>query len=229
MEEKTKEELEAESAAEQAEFEATLEGLSDEEKSQKLAEREAEAAQKDIDFKKQLETLELEKKPDELEKAKRSLHFNAEKVKELGGDPLEVIQPELRKDEGELSDVDTVIDRKFAERDARSLAKSDDELKVIMWYVRNKGLSVEESHLLANKGKIANQVSELRRANATPSREGGAGRKVEVTTVPDRTPEEKQILERRGMRFNPKTKTFQGKFYEEFWDGDKWASRKLRR
>ena len=217
MEDKTPEELEAE-------FEATLEGLSDEEKSQKIAEREVE--REDVDHKKELERLEAEKKPNEFEKAQRALHFNAERFKELGGDPSEVLGVKPKEKE---NDLDAVVDRKFAERDARNLSKSDDEFNLIMWYVRNRGLSVSEAHLLANKDKIIRQSSERERANVDISKGGGAGRKVETQTVPSRTPEEVSILERRGMRFNPQTKTFQGKFYEEFWDGSMWTSRKLKK
>src|SRR3990167_2276603 len=140
MEDKTTEELEAERvAAEEAaktEFEAGLEGLSDEEKTQKIAEKEeadraALEAAKDIDYKKELEELEGAKpEKSELEKARRALFFNAQRVAQLGGDPAEVL-PKPKAEVKPETDVDKVIDLKFAEREARTLSKSEDEYQLI--------------------------------------------------------------------------------------------------
>ena len=187
---------------------------------------ETETKSEDIDFEKELENLEGGKpEKSELEKAKRSLHFNAERVKELGGDPTEIVG----KPKAETTDVKSEIDKKFAERDARSLAKSDAEFKVMMWYVNNKGLSIQEAHLLANKGKIMRFGEELKRSNVETSKGGSSARKVPTTLVPERSPEEVAVLTRRGLKLNPKTKTYQGKIYEEYWTGSGWASRKIQR
>jgi hypothetical protein len=216
MEDENKEELETEEATEETSPE-------------QLDTSEEEETEEDIDYKKELETLEKEKPPQrsEADKAKRALHFNAERAKELGLDPAEIlgIKPKV---EGEV-DIDSQMDRKFAERDARQMATSDDEFKLIMWYMDNRALSLEEAHLLANKGRIKRAISEGKRANVRFANPSGTERRVTQTTVPTRSPEEQAILTRRGMTFNPKTKTYQGKFYEEYWDGSEWASRKLKR
>lgn len=191
---------------------------------------ETEEDSEDIDFSKELEALEAKPKNNELEKAEKSLHFNAQRVKELGGDPSKIIKPEQKTEQVfDPSSVEALVDGKFAEQQARTLAKTDAEFKVIMWYVRNKGLSISEAHLLANKSRIERFASEVKRSNVAISKGGVAGRRVEQTQVPARSQEEVNILSRRGLKFNPKTKTYQGKIYEEYYTGSGWASRKIQK
>ena len=95
-----------------------------------------------------------------------------------------------------------------------------------MWRVRNQGLSVEEAHLLANKGRYLKLESELKRADVKIGQGGGAGQKIVDTKAPVRSPEDVALLNRRGLKLNPKTQTYQGKHTEEYWDGEKWATRK---
>lgn len=243
MEDKTPEEIaeeerlaaeaEAKAAeeAEKAEFEASLEGLSEEENAAKIAEKEAGEGdgEPNIDHKAKLDELERNEKPrSEKEKAERALHFNAERLKELGGDPAEVLKlkSESREKEG---DVDSVVDRKFAERDARALARTEDEYKLIMWYVDNKKLSVAQAHLLANEGRVRRSAIEAQRAAVAFGKPPIQGKKITSPAVPNRSPEEVAVLKKRGLTFNPKTKTYQGKFTEEYFDATtkSWQSRKL--
>lgn len=191
-------------------------------------EETTDESSEDIDFNKELEALEQkqEQPTGELEKAEKSLFFNARRVKELGGDPAKIIKPEQSN---EVTNVEALIDSKLNEEKARSLAKNDAEFKVIMWYVRNKGLSIQEAHILANKGRIERFASEIQRSNVTKSKGSGPGRRVEANTVPSRTQEEVNILSRRGLKFNPQTKTYQGKIYEEYWTGSGWSSRKIQK
>lgn len=180
----------------------------------------------DIDFKKELEDLEKPKARTDLEKAQRALHFTAQRVAELGGDPADILpKPKTEKPD----DVETIVERKFAEKEARTLARNDDEFKLIMWHVTNQNLSVENAWLLANKGRFMRSLSEATRANPQYSKETGGGRKVETPDVPTRSPEEQKVLQRRGMAFNPKTKTWQGKYTEEYYDKvqDRWLSQRL--
>ncbi len=187
-----------------------------------------EETSKDIDYKKELDNLEGSKqKPSELEKARRSLFFNAQRFAELGGDPAEIL-PKPKETKPEETDVKKVIEMTFAEKEARSLARNDDEYNLIMWRVKNQGLSVEESYLLANKGKFLKHDSEAKRAQVVYSPGGGAGQKVVTTEVPERSKEEVVLLQRRGLKFNPQTKTWQGKHTEEYFDSTSrsWLSRR---
>ena len=184
-----------------------------------------------IDYEAELEKAKeketSKEKPDEREKARKALFFNAERAKELGIDPAEVlgIKPKVEK-KGEI-DIDTVVDKKFIERDVRSMCGSDAEYNLTMFYV-NKGLSPEDAHLLANKGKIKRAVDEAKRGNVTFGKADN-GTRIVTEIVPKKSPEEVNLLARRGLTFNPKTKTYQGKYTEEYYDRDSksWKSRKL--
>jgi hypothetical protein len=229
MEDEKKEELEEETDTEEASPEdQKIESEESEEGSE-----EAKEENKDIDFKKEFEELESKSKPkSELEKAQKALFFNAERLKELGGDPAEVlkIKPQEKQENGD--DVKSLVSREFKERDARTLARGNEDLyKVIMWYVDNRKLDVDEAYLLANKGRIMRTVTEAKRAAVDYGKPDSGGRKIEKQTIPDRSPEDKAVLERRGLRFNPKTQSYQGKFTEEYYDTAEgtWKSRKLKR
>lgn len=176
-------------------------------------------------YEEQLEKVQKRERS-ELDKAKRALHFNAERLKELGGDPADVLGVKPQKN----NDVESLLDKKFAERDARQMVKSESEFKLVMWYVENKGLSVEEAHLLANKDRFKRSIDEVKRANVVYSQAEG-GKKVTKPKVPERTPEEVRLLASRGLNYNPKTQTYQGKYTEEYYNPEtkNWESRKLPR
>ena len=217
MEEETKKEEELEETPPEEEPQGNLEG-EDEPKDESA---------EDIDHKKELEELESKDKPkDEKEKARRALFFNAERARELGLDPAEVLN---LKESKETPEVSQVVQREFDVREAKSRAKSEDEFKLIMWYVDNRKLSVDEAYLLANKGRIARSGIEARRADVEPGKEPFSGRKETTGKVPPHPGAE--MLQRRGYSYNPKTQTYQAKFYEEYYDaGTKsWVSRKLKR
>ena len=187
----------------------------------------------DIDFNKELSDLEAKQPKSELEKAKKALFYNAQRLQELGGDPAEVIgiKKEIVADKPEATnDVHSEVEKEFIKRDARSLAKTDEEYKVIMWYVDNNKVSVEDAYLLAHKGRLMRTISEVQRAKgAIPSLGGGAGRKVGGDIIPTHPGEE--VLQRRGYKLDPKSKTWKGKFYEEYYDQatKSWKSRKLQK
>lgn len=186
---------------------------------------------KDIDYEAELAKLkekeEVKEKPSELEKAKKALYFNAERLKELGGDPEEILGKPKKKETTE--DIDTKLERKFIERDVKAIVESDAEYNLVMHYV-DKGLSIEDAHMLANKGKIKRAVDEARRGNVVFGKEDN-GTRIVTEVVPQRSATEQQLLQRRGLAWNPKTKTWQGKYTEEYYDKDSktWKSRKLTR
>ena len=192
-------------------------------------EKSEETKEKDIDFKKELEKVQPQTKS-ELEKAQKALHFNAQRLVELGGDPAEVLKlkRETKKDNADV-DVKSVIQREFIERDVRAMSKNEDHFKLMMHYVDDKKLSAEDAYVLSMKGQILRSITEIKRAGVQYAKPDTGGRKVDTVEVPERSHEEVAILERRGMRFNPKTKTYQGKFYEEYYDSTEkaWKSRKL--
>ncbi len=212
------------------ESEDTSTEIADEETEE--TEEESEESSQDIDYEKELAKVEGDKKPElsEADKAKRALFFNAQRAKELGVDVEEAIGIKKPKEASKEDDVDAKLERKFAERDAQAVAGSEAEFKLIMWYVDNRGLSVDDAYVLANKGKLQRAISEGKRSNVTFAKAGGE-RKVTKAVVPQRSPEEQQLLLNRGLKYNPKTQTYQGKFTEEYYDPtDKaWKSRNLKK
>lgn len=177
----------------------------------------------DIEFN---EALEEKPQRSELDKAKFTARSVLARIGELGGDPAEVIAEHAGKGKPE-QDIDARIDRKFAEQDVRKLSRSEAEFKAIMSWV-NKGLSVEDAHLLANKGKIKRSVEEIVRANeARPGQGAGAGERVPQKKEMRQSAEAEARLAQRGLKLNPKTGTYRGQFTEEYFDGTSWQSRKI--
>jgi len=189
---------------------------------------------KDIDFKQELDKLEKTNTRTELDKAEFTAEKVLQRISELGGDPTKVATKFVKeKPKEEIKEFATLqdLDIKLAEQEVRKLAKSDDEFKVIMWWIKNKNLSVEDAHLIANKGKLKTSLDEVIRGKVIPRTiSTGPGQRIAAEKVPERSVEEQKVLERRGLRFNPKTQTYQGRFTEEYYDttDKKWKSRRLR-
>ena len=188
-------------------------------------ETEDKPKEEDDDHKKNLEKLEGKGKS-ELEKAERALYFTAQRLKELGGDPKNILGDKPKKEDSP----DTLIEKKFAERDARAMTKSESEYNLVMWYVNNKNLSVEDAYVVANKGKLQREIIEAKRGKVDYAPESN-NEQAPKRVVPKRNPEEVSLLSNRGLHYNPKTQTYQGKFTEEYYDHDSksWKSRKLPR
>lgn len=177
----------------------------------------------DTNYKKELEALEQKPKNEE-EKARKALFFNAQRARELGIDLAEVlgIKP---KGEAEPT-VPEVVQREFDVRELRSLSEGNEDMyKLMLWYVDNRKLNPEEAYILANKGKLQRSIIEAKRGKAEIAKPSFGGKKAEVVNAPEHPG--KDVLLRRGYIFNSKTKTYQGKFYEEFWNGTEWTSRKI--
>ena|SRR3990167_6011794 len=170
-------------------------------------EQSEETTETDIDFKVAPETVKTSKRT-ELEKAEYSARSVLNKVAELGGDPAKVAKDFVPETDKEATggftrnDADQLFNEKLAEQHARSLAKSDKEFQAIMSWVKIKGLSVEDAHLLANRGKVKQATAEIQRAQeaTASSNSAGAGVKTQTTKVPQMPIEMQQVLRRRGMK-----------------------------
>lgn len=224
MEDKKPEELEEEKPQEDTEEETTPEESGDdveetEESETSESEEKPKEEEKDIDY----HTPEEEKpKRTEKEKAEYALKSMVSRVEELGGDPTKLINKEKEADTTQF-----VTKRDFAQSEARKVSRSEKEVEAIMSWV-DKGLSVEEGHLLANKERIKSTFSEIERGNVRLKEATGAGEKKSVVKSPP--PVESQLSAWRiaGMVYDPVTKTAKGKFTEEYYDGTKWTSRKIK-
>lgn len=186
-----------------------LEEKQPEEGEEKVVESEPES--EEDHFKKELEVLEG-KKPQrtELEKAIHTREQIDKRIVDLGGESL------LKKEQS--PQVEFVTKDDFAENYARTLARSQDELKVIMWHYRN-GIQktgnihedIDNAHWLANKGRVKKLYEEIDRGKEKPSFISGPGQKVKNTLFPEMPKEDQAMLKRRGFSFNPKTGRWEAK------------------
>lgn len=228
MEEIKKEEQIEDTGTDETSHEDQTEETVTEEKSE-----ETESKETDIDYKKELDNLESGQKPrSEIEKAERALHFNAERLKQLGGDPAKVLKFKVEdgSDGAETPDVSDTIQREFATRDVRALSRGNEDMfKLMMWYVDNRKCTPDEAYILANKGRLQRSIIEANRGKVEFGKPDGGGKKIVTEKVPTRSPEEVALLERRGYKFNPKTNTYQANIYEEYFDAtdNLWKSRKI--
>lgn len=187
-----------------------------------------ESAQEDADFEKELKDLEAGDEPakpkrSELEQATFTAKSTLKRIKELGGDPTsllaEEVPPALEKPAVDTTQFVTKID--LAQAEASKLAKSPNELKLIMWYIKNKGFSVSDAHYMANKGRITKLVGEVTRAKDTmpANPDGGAGSPPAIKVdAPDLPQAEKTKLAQSNMIWNAEKKAYIGKKVQYRYD-----------
>jgi hypothetical protein len=184
-----------------------------------------EDAPKDIDHKKELEGLKIKDSRTRQEQTAYNLKKNAERAKELGLDPAEVLglksDEEKTKGQGEVTKQDLAIME--ARLEAKNLTSSPEELEHIMWYVENRGLSVEEAHLLANKGKVKTAISEMRRADVTSSKGSDSSGRKNVSKPPELPKDVQSVLARRGFKLNEKGE-WEAKFNKVIWNGKEYVT-----
>ena len=202
----------------------------------------------DADFEKELEALENggdntpapapKSTKSDLEKAIMTGKSIAKRIKTLGGDPAELIS-DVDADPvpapAERHDMDTsqfMTKLDFARQEASKLAKSPSELNLIMWWVKNKGMSVDDAHFMANKGKLKKVMSEVNRTQTTVTAKpgGGAGqRPADATGAPELSRVDLLRIQQSGMIYDPAKKAYVGKKVQLRYD-DKlkdWVSEKI--
>lgn len=195
------------------------------EQEQTQTSEETPEKEEDIDYDKELETLEETKKPHRTEKEKAI--FTAKKIverlEELEVDPSEIFGKKKAKKEEEeqpertSNDIESRIEARL---EAKRLARSDSEAKLILWYIENKGLSVEDAHILANKGRVKSFVEEQKRAKVVPEQGGGAGQKSDHAKKPELPQNEQTELLRQGFKKMPDG-SFEGKKIRVSYDPSK--------
>lgn len=244
--EKQDEELEEEEEEEESEDEsAEDESEEDESEEEEDDADDDESDPEDIDHEEELKALEDGKKPDpepkaskRSEKDKAVFNFKSisKRVKELGVDPKELLdadEEDEEEDEPSGEDKDFVTKRDLeirdAEKEASKLAKSESEKRHIMWYVTNRNLSVEDAHLLANKGKIKRTASEIqRRDSARPSKGGGAGERIATKgKAPKLSESELRAVKSANMVWDPKQSAYVGSRIKLRWTGKEWVNERI--
>lgn len=207
-----------------------------------------EGEEQEVDFDKELSDLESggaqEPAPapaakrgktpvEELAQAGYSFKSTAKRIRELGGDPNKMLGEEGGADAPAPIDTSKFVTKEdLAVEAARKLARTEGELKVIMWWVRNKGMSVEDAHLLANKGRARKAISEITRTRDAEPSKGGGGPGSPAPTDPEvpELPEiDKQRLAQSGMAYDPTLKAYVGKKVRYAYKGKDlgWVTEKI--
>lgn len=203
----------------------------------------------DIDFGKELESLENEGAPvtppaaspkaktpeEERRQAEYTIKHAGKRLKELGGDPAAILadgEPAARA-ETPLDTSRFVTKEDLAWQRAREMSRSEGEAKVIMWYVSNKNVSVEDAHILANKGRIRKTLSEMTRARDTVASKGGGGAGQAEVAADKSEPapldaDTVQKLRASGMMYDPTQKAYVGKRSKLQWNGTEWVSQRIK-
>lgn len=222
-EKKAAETAEAKKQEADAEFEASLEGLSDEEKAEKIAEKEAlENPDNKIDFKAQAEKERNARIAAEKALAQRRFE-DSKRKKELG------ITKEDDEDDEEKPLTPRQLQKVLEERDqkterrlmgaqiqeiARDLADSEDEAELIVEIHNNRTFpshlsireQLEEAHAIANRKKLVSKNSELKRAlrsKETASNDAATThRDPQVGTAPKLSESDKASYKRAGFVYD---------------------------
>ena len=200
---------------------------------------EEEDDEEDIDFEEELENLGGDKpKKTELEKAERALHFNAEQVRKLGGDPTKILKP--KKEETPPAPPAPPADARFVTRDdldkrdllaeLRKLARTDAEYQVLVHHSEhsikltgNPAKDAESAYLIAHKGKIKRSFDEIRRAGFSrpaPGSPPGHRPPSKPVAAVQLTSDEQSTLRRRGFKLQADG-SWVGKHYTMKYDAVK--------
>lgn len=208
-------EIKAEETLEESE--PTLENQEENTEEEGTPPVEEEKPSEDADFEKELETLEQKPKRTELERAVHTREQIDKRIVDLGGES--VIRPKK-----EVSEFVTKDD--FAEQYARTLGKTESEIRVIMWHYKN-GIQrsgnihedIDNAYWLAHKGRIRRTYQEIDRIQRPPQGGGGAGQKLkDKPSIPAMSPEEQLAYQRRGFKLNSQTGEWEAKFNKAVFD-----------
>jgi hypothetical protein len=199
--------------------------------------------EKDIDFEAQAKELEgkdpKKQQRTPAEEAAFNLKKNADRVKELGGDPAKVLGFEPASDRGsEFNNSDFLTKADMARERIRGMAKSDAEARVILWHYQNSiqksgdiGNDVENAYLLAHKPSLVGKFQSITRAKENiPPRgpEDTAGQKPKVSAAPRLAEDEERRLLTSGYRL-VKPGLYEGKFMVVRHNGTEWVKEKKAR
>jgi hypothetical protein len=223
----------AQAEAEEAEFQTTLEGLSDEEKAQKLAEREASKdTDKNIDYKAQAEKEREARKKAEETIIKNKIHAKKEKKpvedEDDPEDDEDEDQPITRREFSRVIEENTrATERRLLQPQianiARDLADSEDEAEAIVETHRNRSFpshlslkeQMEECHAIVNRARLVSKNKELVRSlqhkktvNTDPS---SSHRDPQAGSAPKMSDSDSASYARAGFSFDPTLKLFKKK------------------
>jgi len=202
------------------------------------SDEEEEEDEKDIDFEKELKDLEgtppvAPSRYTELEKAERTLFFNAKRLRVL--QPKDPATPPARAARDEEVDNRYVTKDDLAEQEAEKLSTTEAQRKVIMHHYQNSIVKsgnikadIENAFYIANKGRIRRSIDEIRRAqDVRPTAASGPGRRPAATPrVPQLSSGDQATLRRRGFKPNADGSWEAKRYVMKFSPGKGWVTEK---
>lgn len=227
-EQKAEAEAKAKAEAQDAEFEASIADLSDEEKEAKRAEKKALHSKNQIDYKKLLE--EEKEKREKAEKALAGDRYhskqNKEEEEELDDDDKPITKAELlRINEEERQKTDKMLNQERIESIASSLSVNEDEKALALEIHKNRtfpsGMTLkeqmEEAFVIANKGRLIGERNEaLKALKNKPSNNASSARQdIEDGNEPSIEGNIKVSLSRKGFVYNSTLKRYEKKLPNE--------------
>jgi hypothetical protein len=199
-----------------------------------IKDQETETKSQDIDFKKEAEELEKKTPPKTKRTPQEEIKYNlskmVERAKEAGIDPAEILGAKKEEEKLEAETSEFATKRDLAEIEVNKLASSQDEKRVIMWWIDNKGLSVEDAHYMANKGRVKTAMDEIIRSKNKPPMGAGesSGQKDKTIVAPELPREQHNVMVRRGFKL-VKPGLYQAKYTQSRFDAESktWVSEKI--
>ena len=173
----------------------------------------SEQKPQDIDFDKEFADIEA-RSPKHTQKEKATFAFKkqADRIREMGVDPAEIldITPKKEEPENPANEAARIVLRTNAEERARAVAKSESEVKVIMHYYDLLG-NYDDAVWQAHKGRTKNAIEEMRRTPPAPSAPSGSGQKPVEKDIPSIPPEQAKRMAALGLK----------QVAPDRWEGDK--------
>ena len=229
LEKKAQLEAEQKAEAQDAEFEASIADLSDEEKEAKRAEKKALHSKNQIDYKKKLEEEQERRKNAEKALAEdryKNSKQNREEEEELDDDDKPITKAELlRINEEERQKTDKMLNQERIESIASALSVNEDEKALALEIHKNRtfpsGMTLkeqmEEAFVIANKGRLIGERNEALKAlkNKPSSNASSTRQDIEDGNEPSIEGNIKVSLSRKGFVYNSALKRYEKKLPNE--------------
>jgi len=190
-----------------------------------------------IDYKSELEVEKKRRERAEFALYKSKQDKKEEPEEKTDFDPSEIKNLIKEAIGGELGVVRHELDKARVEQMAHDRATNSGEADLILWHYTNSikptgnlKEDMDNAYVLANRKKFVQENSEAKRALLSKDKKGagsGAGQKPKPKSeVPQLSDSDKKFIESSGMKWNPESEQFEGKYasYKLNKQTNKWES-----
>jgi hypothetical protein len=203
-------------------------------------EQSSEEESGDVNYKAELDALleHTQKTETQLKQAEHTI----EKIKRQPRD-LAKTSPDVQKlvseaVQKEMQGVQKVALKSSAEQMATGMSSNTDEVRLALHHYENTinpsgnlREDMENAFALANRKKVANQLSEMQRTMNAPKKDrgGSSGQRLQRGEAPTLSARDASFVKSAGMTWNPKTSRYEGKFVALQYNHETnaWTSERL--